>query len=121
MITASVMKGLTEHKLEHSFLDTFNPICNCGFDIETLNRFFLHCSRFANERQNPLHEIESIVPDILKKQSQYYINTSLWRSELFSGINTHILDLFICLFIHLFGIDSHIIFQLFLLFIYAKI
>ena len=78
MITASVMKGLTEHQLEYSFLDTFDPICNCGFDIETLNLFYLHFSRFANERQNPLHEIESIAPDILKKNSRSITSIHLY-------------------------------------------
>ena len=44
------LNHLREHKFKHSFLDTLNPICNCGFDIETLNQFFLHCPIFTKER-----------------------------------------------------------------------
>ena len=39
---------LKKHKLEYSFLGTLNPICICGFDIETWNHLFLHCPRFTN-------------------------------------------------------------------------
>ena len=58
---------LGEHKFEHNFLDTRSPICNCGFDIEIWNNFFLHCPRFTNERQNILHKIENIIHDIWNK------------------------------------------------------
>ena len=49
-----VFSHLRQHKFKYSFLDTLNPICVCGIDIETLNHFFLHCPRFTNERQNLL-------------------------------------------------------------------
>ena len=61
------LSHLREHKFKHSFLDTLNPICICGFDIETLNHFFLHCPRFTNERQNLLLKIERIILAISRK------------------------------------------------------
>ena len=42
------LSNLREHKFKHSFLKTRNPICICVFDIETLNHFLLHCSRFTD-------------------------------------------------------------------------
>ena len=51
------------HLREHTLI----PICNSGFDIETLNHFFLHCPRFTSERHNLLHKIERVVLDILEK------------------------------------------------------
>ena len=42
------LSHLRDHKFKPSFLDTLNPICTCGFDIETLNHFFLRCPRFNN-------------------------------------------------------------------------
>ena len=70
---------LREHKFKHSFLDTLNPICTCGFDIETLNHFFLQCPRFTNERQNLLLKIEKNIPAISKKPTlvlhQYFFMT----------------------------------------------
>ena len=61
------LSHLREHKFKHSFLDTLNTHCICGFDIETLKHFLLHCPRFTNEIQKPLLKIESIIPNILTK------------------------------------------------------
>ena len=33
---------LREHNFKHNFLDALNPICICGFYIETLHHFFPH-------------------------------------------------------------------------------
>ena len=57
------LSHLREHKFEHCFLDTVNPISISSFNIETLNHFSLHCPRFTNERQNLLHKIENIPND----------------------------------------------------------
>ena len=48
------LSHLREHKFKHSFLDTLNPICSCGNDIETLSHFFLHCPHFSSEKTNSL-------------------------------------------------------------------
>ena len=40
---------LRYHKFKHGFLDSLNPICGCGFDIETTCYFLLHCPNFLNE------------------------------------------------------------------------
>ena len=57
------LSHLRKHKFKHSFLDTLNTICTCGFDIELLNPFFLHYLRFTNERQSLLLKIEAIIPE----------------------------------------------------------
>ena len=72
------LSHLREHKFKYSFLDTLNNICTSGFDIETLNNFFLHCPRFTNEGQNLLLMIERIIHDILRKPTlvsihQYFL------------------------------------------------
>ena len=33
-----------DHKFEHNFKNTLNPICNCDEDIETSCHYLLHCS-----------------------------------------------------------------------------
>ena len=71
---------LRELKFKHSFLDTLNPICTCGFYTQTLHHFFLHCPRFTNKRQNSLLKIEMIIPTFREK----LFNTFLCRSEFFS-------------------------------------
>ena len=41
---------LRYHKFKHGFLDILNPICSCGFDVETTCHFLLHCPNFINKR-----------------------------------------------------------------------
>ena len=45
---------LREHKLEHDFQDTLNPLCSCGNDVESTEHFLLHCPQFGNEKGTPL-------------------------------------------------------------------
>ena len=58
---------LSGNKFKHSFLDTLNPLCICGFDIEIFNHFIFHCSRIYDERQHLLLKIEGIFPNIFIK------------------------------------------------------
>ena len=91
------LNHLREHKFKHSFLDTLNPICICSFDVETLYHFFLHCPKFANERQNLLLKIERIFPDIFKKTDAsvtsllHYDNPS-FRLNLTPKYSIHLLN-----------------------------
>ena len=36
------------HKFKHNFLDTINPLCSCGSDIETALHFLLYCPNLCN-------------------------------------------------------------------------
>ena len=88
------LNHLKEHKFKHSFLDTLNPICTCGFDTETLNHFFLQCPRFTNERQNLLLKIEKNIPAISKKTDTSITSILLYDDPSFSAeLNTNILNL----------------------------
>ena len=51
------LSHLWYHKFKHGFLDSLNPICNCGFDIETICCFLLHCPNFINERSLLLENV----------------------------------------------------------------
>ena len=44
------MSHLREHKFKHNFQGCLNPICSCGFDIESTSHFLLHCPTFNNEQ-----------------------------------------------------------------------
>ena len=88
------LNHLREHKFKQSFLDTLNPICTCGFDIETLNQLFLHCPRFTNGRRNLLLKIEMIIPDISRKSDTSIRSILLYCDPSFSAeVNTNILNL----------------------------
>ena len=38
------------HQFKHSFLDSLNAMCICGFDIELNCHSLIHCPSFINER-----------------------------------------------------------------------
>ena len=40
---------LRDDKSKHGFLDSFNPICSCGLDIEITCHYLLHCPNFTND------------------------------------------------------------------------
>ena len=55
--------GLSQHnahKFKHGFIDTINPICICGGDIESINHFFLQCPEHCEARQTLFDNIQSI-------------------------------------------------------------
>ena len=41
------LSHLNEHKFNHGFNNTINPICICAGDIESINNFFLYCSEYC--------------------------------------------------------------------------
>ena len=44
------LSHIREHKFQHIFQDTLNPICNCGEDIKTTSHYLLHCLDYLHER-----------------------------------------------------------------------
>ena len=59
------LSHLCDHKFKHGFLDSLNPICSCGFDIETTCHFLLHCPNFINERSLLLSDVSRLTKDCL--------------------------------------------------------
>ena len=49
-----------DHKFKHGFLDSLNPICSCGLDVETTCHYLLHCPNFTNERSILLNIFSTI-------------------------------------------------------------
>ena len=58
---------LRELKLRKNFEDTPNPICNCGYDIETGIDYLLHCPNYLDERRTLLENLQSIGENIHDK------------------------------------------------------
>ena len=44
------LSHLHDHKFKHGFLDSLNPICSCGLDVEITCHYLLHCPNFTDER-----------------------------------------------------------------------
>ena len=41
------LSHLYEQKNKHNFLYSVNPMCSCGFDIQSTCNYLIHCSNFV--------------------------------------------------------------------------
>ena len=84
---------LRYHKFKHNFLDTINPLCSCGSDIETALHVFLYCGNFMECRNALLSKISEIDSDFITRNDLALIETFLFGDNLFSQYdNSRILD-----------------------------
>ena len=87
------LSHLRERKFKHGFLDSLNPICNCGLDIETTCHFLLHCSNFINERTLLLNDVSRITKDALPSCETALVKLLLYGDDSFDSVaNTLILN-----------------------------
>ena len=75
------LSHLREHKFKHSFLDSLNPFCSCGQNIETSIHFLLHCSNYSNERLTFLNIVRNIDSNILSKNDLKVTKTLLYGDD----------------------------------------
>ena len=84
---------LREHKFKHGFLDSLNPICSCGQNIETSTHFLLHCSNYASERLTFLNNIRNIDSNILSENDLKVTETLLYGDRSYNNTkNTLIMN-----------------------------
>ena len=57
------LSHLLYHKSKHGFLDSINPICSCGFNIETTCHFLLLWPIFINERSLLLNDVSRLIKE----------------------------------------------------------
>ena len=87
------LSHLRYHKFKHNFLDTINPLCSCGSDIETTLRFFLYCPNFMDCRNTPLSVISEINSELITRNDLAFIETLLFGDNSFCQYdNSRILD-----------------------------
>ena len=51
------LSHLREHKFNHNFKNTLNPLCPCSLESESTSHFFLHCHNFVEQRNNLKNEL----------------------------------------------------------------
>ena len=78
------LSHLREHKFNHSFQDTNNPLCSCGLDIESTEHFLLHCRQFFNERYAFLCTIVNINYKSLENADSVLTQTLLFGNTSFN-------------------------------------
>ena len=87
------LSHLRYHKFKHNFLDTINPLCSCGSDIETTLHCVLYCPKFMECRDTLLSEISEINSELITSSDLALIETLLFRDNSFSQyVNSRILD-----------------------------
>ena len=77
------LSQLGEHKFKHSFQDSLNAFCNCGFDIESTAHYLLNCPKYLTERSTLLSTIENIDNNLLDLSEPVLIKTLLFGSNSF--------------------------------------
>ena len=88
-----ILGHLRDHKFKHGFLDSLNPIYNCGLDIETTCHYLLHCPNFINERTLLLNDVSRITKDALPSCETAFVKLLLYGDDSFdSATNTLILN-----------------------------
>ena len=87
------LSHLREHKFKHSFLNTLNPICNCGEDVETSSHYLFHCLDYFQETMTLLNTFSRIVPNISNFNNDQLTEILLYVKEDLDNINnTSIVD-----------------------------
>ena len=87
------LSHLRDHKFKHGFLDSLNPIYNCGLDIETTCHYLLHCPNFINERTLLLNDVSRITKDALPSCETTFVKLLLYGDDSFdSATNTLMLN-----------------------------
>ena len=84
---------LKERKLKYTFLDSIDPLCSCGNNIETTVHFFLHSENFATQRETRLKKLKSVNASVLVKNENSVVRALLFgRTEFLYSTNKEIFN-----------------------------
>ena len=72
---------LLERKLKHSFQDSINPLCNCGYEVEFTVHFFLHCPLFTNKRSTLFSSLRNLDSKLFDNTDSLLTNILLFGKE----------------------------------------
>ena len=79
------LSHLRDCKFKHGFLDSLNPICSCGLDIETTCHYLLHSLNFINERTLLLNNVSKITKDALPSCETSFVKLVLYGDDSFDS------------------------------------
>ena len=87
------LSHLHYHKFKYNVLDTINPLCSCGSDIETTLHFFLYFPNFMECRDTLLSKMSEINSHLITCNNLALIETLLFGDNSLSQYNnSRILD-----------------------------
>ena len=73
------LSHLREHKFNHNFQDTINPLCPCSLESESTTHFFLRCQNFTDLRKCLMNELIKTDSCIRKLDEVFHEIASIWR------------------------------------------
>ena len=79
------LSHLWDHRFKHNFLDSFNPICFFGKDIETTVHYLLRCPIFSDEKSIFISNIRSIYETVLSGSDSRFSDTLLFGISSFNN------------------------------------
>ena len=87
------LSHLREHKFNHNFQDTLNPLCPCSLETESVSHYFLRCHNYTDLRMNLKNELRQIDKDILDLPDDNLTKILLYGDSNNSNkVNTKILE-----------------------------
>ena len=72
---------LREQKFRHNFHDSLDPFCNCDRYVEITTHFFLHCSKYSNQRKTLFEKIINMKRSLLNQNDSIMVETLLFGSN----------------------------------------
>ena len=72
------------HRFRNNFLDTINPLCTSGSDIETTLHFLLYCPNFMKYKNTLLSKLSEINSDLITCNDLALIETFIFGDSSFN-------------------------------------
>ena len=76
---------LREHKFRHNFRDTINPLCSCGFEIESTSHYLLRCSLYTSDRRILYDKLRDTLGQIPNLPDDELVNLLLFGNDCYSA------------------------------------
>ena len=77
-------RHLREHKFEHNFQDTLNPLCPFSLEAEDTYHFFMRDQNFTNQQNVLFDDLNSINSEILIMSENEIVQVLLFGNKSFS-------------------------------------
>ena len=72
---------INEHKFKHGFIDTVNPMCACGTEIETTEHVFMRCHLYSAQRLELFERLRKVDSHFLNLNEKDQGSTLLYGSQ----------------------------------------
>ena len=88
------LSHLNEHKFNHNFRDTLNPLCSCSLETESVGHYFLRCHYYNRIRTTLMNNLQIIDRSILNLCDKNLTDLLLFgNSRKYDNVvNTYILS-----------------------------